>query len=169
MIEYILNWIYNKNTEDPLKIALGSFQNNYFSLSKYYLTNTSGDMLTNDTSATRRFIVFYIIGYVIYAVLSVVIPKLPKIKVYSARINTILFYMVFIIAFPIAFFIPDEKTIIDLDSKEITLTKYNYYLIPSTERIPFSAINKFDYFWYSTKGTRVGKQRNHSHFMALQV
>lgn len=145
-IEYLLHWTIKAGSNDALAVALSPFHNNYISLSNYYLTSADVSSQTADIpSASLRFVIYYILGYVIFTVLSLLMGVLPKVKKYAERITTVLFYAVFVVSFLLAFFFPTKITKVDLQAKEIVVTDYSYGFIPSSNYIPFSEVKQFTY------------------------
>jgi hypothetical protein len=143
ILEKILDLFTNA---DPLGAALLPFHNHYFSFSRYYLTNLGmGSDFTDDPSATNRFVMFFILGYVVYVVINTAVWLLCRSKTKAASINSWLYYLMVLIVFLLAFYFPGKITVIDTAKKEIRITTYTYFFIPATTHIPFNAISTIGY------------------------
>jgi hypothetical protein len=148
LIELAGRWTYQAAHPEPLSRALAPFQNNFFSFSAYYLTDSSFNFeFTRTPSATLRFEVYAIVAIFIYFLINIPLIFLPYIKKYAGEISKFLFYSIFALTFLLAFFLPDRKTVIDLGDKEIDVTRYSYWIISTTEHIPFKTVQRvyFDF------------------------
>jgi hypothetical protein len=143
LAELLLGTLTNK---DPLGKALAPFHNHYFSFSGHYLTTQGlGSGFSDDPSATIRFVIYFILGYLIFAVINIAIWLMPVLRQKASHINPVLFYMLLAGAFMLAFFFPPRITVIDTDGKEVIVTRHSYLFIPTTVHIPFSSIGKIEY------------------------
>ncbi|MES2284871.1 MAG: hypothetical protein V4547_04220 [Bacteroidota bacterium] len=143
IIEQILHLF---NNADPLGKALIPFHNSYFSFSDHYLTSPGLSFeFSHTTSATFRFAVYLLFGYIGYALISIPIFFIPFLKKYSDKINSGLFYLLIPGCFLFAFGFPERKTILNMKEKEIIITDYNYIFIPSSEHIAFSSVESIQY------------------------
>ncbi len=147
IIEQILHLF---NNDDALGKALIPFHNSYFSFSDYYLTGPGLSFEFSHTiSATFRFAVYLLFGYIGYALINIPIFFIPILKKYSDKINSGLFYLLIPGCFLFAFGFPERKTIINMKEKEIIITDYNYIFIPSSEHIAFSSVEGILYNYSS--------------------
>ncbi len=147
IIEQILHLF---NNSDPLGKALIPFHNSYFSFSDHYLTCPGLSFEFSHTiSATFRFAVYLLFGYIGYALINIPIFFIPFLKKYSDKINSGLFYLLLSGCFLFAFGFPERKTIINMKEKEIIITDYNYIFIPSSEHIAFSSVEGIRYNYSS--------------------
>jgi hypothetical protein len=138
LVELILGALTSK---DQLGIALIPFHNHYFSLSSWYLTNPGmGSEFSESPSATTRFVIYFILGYLMYALINI-IWLIPALKKLADRVNSILFALLLLGAFLLAFFFPRRITEIDAVNKEIRITHHAWLFIPTTIHIPFSDIS----------------------------
>ena len=138
LIECILGLISNKT---PLGVALTPFHNHYFSFNTFYLTDTGmGSEFSESTFATTRFVIYFILGYLMYSLLNI-IWLIPALKKFADRVNTVLLATVLLGAFLLAFFFPPRITVIDPINKEVRITRHTGCFIPTTVHVPFSNIN----------------------------
>ena len=151
LIEIILSAITNKDQ------SLTPFHNHYYFFSTFYLTDPGiGSEFSESPFATTRFIIYFILGYLIYAVINV-IWLIPPLKKFADRVNSILLAMLLIGAFLVAFFFPPRVSIIDTTNKEIRVTRYSWLFIPTTTHVSFSDIDTvqtgttYDYDGYTSK------------------
>ncbi len=138
-------------SNDPLAATLAPFHNHYFSLSRNFITIPGiASTFSDDQTATTRFVEYFILGYIIFTIITLLIWTIPVLKKHSARINSILFFLLVLSAFLAAFFFPRRMTVIDTEAREIVSTRYSWWFIPETTRIPFADIAGIDYktSWY---------------------
>jgi hypothetical protein len=142
LLEKILGALINSS---PLGTALSPFHNHYFSFSSYYLTDQGmGSDFTVDPSATTRFVIYFVLGYLVYAFINVFILLIPVLRKQAARVNAVLYAALVAGAFLLAFFFPTRITTIDTGKKEIRITTYSYLFIPATTHLPFAGISHID-------------------------
>ncbi|WP_252793555.1 hypothetical protein [Mucilaginibacter flavidus] len=148
LIEIVLEALRSK---DALATALAPFHNHYFSLSRNFLTIPGmASTFSDDQTATTRFVEYFILGYIAFAIISMLIWAIPVLKKYSSRINSVLFFLLVLSTFLVAFFFPGRMTVIDTKAREIRTTKNSWWFIPETTRIPFVNIANIGYktTWY---------------------
>jgi hypothetical protein len=148
LMETILRALSNK---EALATALAPFHNHYFSPSGNFITIPGmASTFSDDQTATTRFVEYFILGYIAYAIITMVIWMIPVLKKHSARINSALFFLLVLSTFLVAFFFPGRMTVIDTEAREIRTTKNFWWFIPETTRIPFANIANIGYktTWY---------------------
>lgn len=148
LIETILRAL---NSKDALAVALAPFHNHYYSPSRNFLTVPGmASSFSDDQTATTRFVLYFILGYIAFAIINLALWAIPVLKKYSARINSVLFFLLVLSTFMVAFFFPGRMTVIDTEAREIVTTRNTWWFIPETTRIPFTNIANIDYktTWY---------------------
>ncbi|MEP6611406.1 MAG: hypothetical protein ABJA76_05965 [Mucilaginibacter sp.] len=148
LIETILRALAGK---DALATALTPFHNHYFSPSRNFITIPGmASTFSDDQTATTRFVEYFILGYIAFAIISMLIWMIPALKKHSGRINSVLFFLLVFSTFLVAFFFPGRMTVIDTEAREIKTTHYTWWFIPETTRVPFADIATVDYktTWY---------------------
>ncbi len=140
LIETILTLIANNDPE------LSPFHNHYFSFSRYYLARQGlGSPFSDNPFATTRFVIYTILGYLIYAAINI-LWLIPALKRMGTRINPFLFYLMLTGAFLWAFFFPDRITVIDAGKKEIKIVNHSFLFIPQAIHIPFNKVKTAGYY-----------------------
>ena len=148
LIEIILRAFAGK---DLLATTLAPFHNHYFSLSRNFITVPGiASTFSDDQTATTRFVEYFILGYIVFAIINLLIWIIPALKKHTGRINSVLFFLLVLSAFMASFFFPRRMTIIDTAAREIVSTRYSWWFIPETARVPFADIAGIDYktTWY---------------------
>jgi len=148
LIETILRAL---SGNDALATALAPFHNHYFSLSRNFITIPGmASTFSDDQTATTRFVEYFILGYIAFIIINLLIWMIPILKKHSDPINSILFFLLVLSTFMVAFFFPGRMTAVDTDAREIRTTQYSWWFIPETTRIPFADIANIDYktTWY---------------------
>jgi len=148
LIETILRALASK---DVLATALAPFHNHYFSPFRNFITIPGmASTFSDDQTATTRFVEYFILGYIAFAIVTMVIWMIPILKKHSARINSALFFLLVLSTFLVAFFFPGRMTVIDTEAREIRITKNSWWFIPETTRILFNEIASIGYktTWY---------------------
>lgn len=137
--------------QGALSAALAPFHNHYFSLSRNFITVPGmASTFSDDQMATTRFVEYFILGYIVFAIINLLIWIIPALKRHSGRINTVLFGLLVLSAFLAAFFFPRRMTVIDTETHEIVTTRNSWWFIPETTRVAFTDIAGIDYktTWY---------------------
>ncbi|WP_394772477.1 hypothetical protein [Mucilaginibacter sp.] len=148
LIETVLQAFTSK---DALATELAPFHNHYFSLSRNFLTIPGmASTFSDDQTATTRFVEYFILGYIAFAIISMLIWAIPVLKKYSSRVNSVLFFLLVLSTFLVAFFFPGRMTVIDTEAREMESTLYSWWFIPETTRVTFDDIANIDYktSWY---------------------
>jgi hypothetical protein len=163
LVELILGALTSK---DQLGTALSPFHNHYFSFSAWYLTNPGmGSEFSESPSATTRFVIYFILGYLIFAIINI-IWLIPALKPMANRVNAILFALLLTGAFLLAFFFPRKITEIDAVNKEIRITRHAWLFIPTTIHIPFSDISTV---WVGISSDYDGPTKQYINFLSIVV
>ena len=148
LIETILQAFASK---EALATALAPFHNHYFSSSRNFITIPGmASTFSDDQTATTRFVEYFILGYIAFAIISMLIWAIPVLKKHSGRINSVLFFLLVLSTFMVAFFFPRRMTVIDTEAREIRVTQNSWWFIPETSHIPFTDIANINYktTWY---------------------
>jgi hypothetical protein len=163
LVELILGALTSK---DQLGTALSPFHNHYFSFSAWYLTNPGmGSEFSESPSATTRFVIYFILGYLIFAVINI-IWFIPALKPVANRVNAILFALLLAGAFLLAFFFPRKITEIDAVNKEIRITRNAWLFIPTTIHIPFSDVSSV---WAGISSDYDGPTKQYINFLSIAI
>ena len=155
------------SSKDTLATALTPFHNHYFSPSRYFITIPGmGSTFSDDQTATTRFVEYFILGYIAFAIINLVIWAIPVLKKRAGRIKSVLFALLMLRTFLVAFFFPGRMTVIDTETREIKTTHYTWWFIPETTHIPFANITSIDYktSWYYN-----GHDKEYNNYIVIKL
>jgi hypothetical protein len=163
LVEFILGTI---SAKDPMSTALKPFHNNYFSCAPYYLTNPGmGSEFSESPSATTRFVIFFILGYIMFFIINI-IWFIPLFRPLAKYVNLLLFNLILIGAFLLAFFFPPKTTEISTIDKEIRITRHSWLFIPKTIPIHFSDI---DSIWPQITSVFDGTTMQYINYLSISI
>lgn len=164
LIETLLQALSSKDT---LATTLAPFHNHYFSLSKYFISIPGmASTFSDDQTATTRFVEYFILGYIAFAIINLFVWAIPVLKKNADRINSVLFILLVLSTFLVAFFFPARISVIDTEGREVRITQNSWWFIPKTTRIPFSLVDSANYktTWYYN-----GHDKEYNNYIVLTL
>jgi hypothetical protein len=124
-----------------------------------------GSEFSESPSATTRFVIYFILGYLIFAFINI-IWLIPALKPVADRVNSFLFALLLTVAFLLAFFFPRKITEIDAVNKEIRITRHAWLFIPTTIHIPFNDVSTV---WPGISSDYDGPTKQYINYLSISI